>query len=100
MSNDESYIKSISGGGTLFAGPDATELFRAATIRSAIGLLQKGIQPTRGYTMKKALTAAAAITGKTYKRTESEQARTDLKLWCDTMSMALPKIAASQENEK
>lgn len=87
---DDSYI-SHSPSSTTFAGPDATRLFQAATIRAAIGLLKVGIKPTRSYTMTKALAAATAITGKTYKRGDAEQARTDLKTWCDAMSMALPR---------
>jgi hypothetical protein len=87
----ESYIKT-GVGGTMFAGPDATALFRAATLRSALGLLKAGISPTRGVTMTKALKMASEITGKKYKRTEADKAREDLKVWCDTMKAALPVI--------
>ena len=76
---------------TLFNGPDAIKMYQAYTIASAIRLLQKGICPTRGYTMKKALAAAGTFTGKKYKRTEAEQAKVDLKLWADTMKAALPQ---------
>jgi len=86
----ESYITS-GPGGTSFVGPDAVKLYQIVALRSALGLLQKGIQPTRGFTMTKALAAAGAITGKTYKRTQAEQAREDLKTWADAMSAALPK---------
>lgn len=85
----ESYIKHTPGG-TIFAGNDAVRLVQAATLRSAIGLLAKGIQPTRGYTMKRALEAAFHFTGKKYTRSQAEQARADLKIWCDEMNAALP----------
>lgn len=86
---DHSEI-TISRGGTVYAGPDATELFACAVLRSAIGLLEKGIQPTRGYTMKRALGACKRYTGKTYKRTQAAQAKADLTVWIETMKSALP----------
>ena len=74
-----------------FTGPDAVNLYRCATLWSSIKLLQAGIQPTRGFTMAKALKMATEYTGKAYnKRTQSEQARTDLKVWMDAMKAALP----------
>lgn len=73
-----------------FSGPDATELYAAVVLKSAIGLLEKGIQPTRGYTMKRALAACKRYTGKTYKRGQSEQAKADLTVWIETMKSALP----------
>lgn len=84
-------IITTSAGGTMFAGPDAVNLFRAATLKSALGLLKVGICPTRGLTMTKALKMATEYTKKKYKRTEADRAIADIKLWCDTMSMALPK---------
>lgn len=86
----ESYIKT-GAGGTAFVGPDAMRLVRATTLRSALGLLSKGIQPTRGYTMRRALDAAEDVTGKKYRRTQVELARADLKIWCDEMAAALPR---------
>jgi hypothetical protein len=88
--NDSSI--NVSAGGTMFVGPDATALFRAATLRSALGLLKAGITPTRGLTMAKALKMATGITGKKYKRTEADKAREDIKVWCDTMAAALPVV--------
>ena len=73
-----------------FNGPDAVNLYRCATLWSAIRLLQVGIQPTRGFTMTKALKMASGYTGKAYKRSQSEQARADLKVWMDAMKAALP----------
>jgi len=91
MTNDESYIKNCPSC-TSFVGPDATRLMQAMVLQSAIGLLQKGIQPTRGYTMKRAMDMAGSVTGKTYKRAQAEQAKVDLKIWCDEMAAALPVI--------
>jgi hypothetical protein len=87
----DSYIKR-GPGFTTFAGPDAMALMRATSLHGAIGLLQQGISPTRGFTLSKALKMAGEITGKTYKRTQAQQARADLKIWCDEMNAALPHI--------
>jgi len=85
----ESRVEHFNGGVCL-VGPDAIRMAKALTLWSAIRLLQKGIQPTRGFTMKKALAMATTFTGKTYKRSESEQARVDVKKWADEMRAALP----------
>lgn len=87
----DSYIQN-GPSGIVFVGPDATELYRAATLRSALGMLAVGITPTRGLTTSKALKMATRYTGKKYKRTQVEAARADIKHWCDTMSAALPKV--------
>jgi hypothetical protein len=88
----ESYIKANRHGATTFVGPDATELFRVATLSSALGLLSKGITPTRGLTSKKAFAMASTYTGKKYKRGGHEEARRDLKVWIETMKSAIPVI--------
>jgi hypothetical protein len=82
----------VSAGSTSFVGPDATELFRAATLRSALGLLSHGIAPTRGLTMTKALAMVERYTGQKYKRTESERAKSDLTVWIETMKSAIPVV--------
>jgi predicted transcriptional regulator len=89
--DSDSYIKS-GPGVTAFVGPDAMALMRATSLRSAIRLLQAGIVPARGFTLSRALKMAGEYTGKTYKRTQAEQARADLKIWCDEMNAALPHI--------
>lgn len=61
-----------------FQGEDAVDFFRIRTLKSAIKLLKAGIQPTRGFTMTKALTEATKYTGQRYKRTESDKAYEDL----------------------
>jgi hypothetical protein len=88
MSEDSSIR--VGRGGVTFAGRDATELFRVATLKSALGLLEKGIMPTRGFTKTKALAMAGQYTGQTYKRNEIERARADLTVWIETMKSALP----------
>lgn len=80
----------VSKGGTTFAGPDAVELFRVATLASALGLLAHGITPTRGLTSTKAFAMATVYTGKKYKRGQHEQARADLKVWCELMKSTIP----------
>jgi hypothetical protein len=87
----ESYIQT-GPGGTTFVGPDATELFRAATLMSALGLLKAGIVPTRGLSSKRALAMASGYTGKKYKRGQHDLARADLKVWIETMKSALPIV--------
>ncbi len=77
-------------GGTTFVGHDATRLFAATVLRSALKLLAVGIKPSRGWTMTKALKAASQYTGRSYKRSEAKQAQADLTLWIETMKSALP----------
>lgn len=89
-----------SRGGTMFAGPDSVELFRAATLKAAIGLLQKGILPRRGLTMTKALEMAKPYTGQTYKRTESARAIRDLTTWIETMKSTIPVRDLDQERHE
>jgi hypothetical protein len=86
----DNSIITHSSNGTMFAGRDATHLYRAAVIKSSLGLLQKGIQPTRGMTMTKVLKLVTEYTGKTYKRTESNKAINDLIVWIETMKSAIP----------
>ncbi len=64
---------------TSFNGENAVDLFRIRVLSSGLGLLSKGISPTRGFTLSKALLMATQYTGKKYKRTQVEQAREDLK---------------------
>lgn len=81
------------GNAVCFAGPDAVELFRVATLKSALGMLSKGIVPTRGLTRAKALAMVTPYTGQKYKNTlpEIERARNDLTVWIATMKSALPE---------
>lgn len=79
-------------GGTMFAGPDAVELFRAATLKAALRLLKVGIKPTRGLTLTKALAMVTPYTGQTYKRGEVAKAIADLTVWIETMKSAIPVV--------
>ena len=78
------------GNAVTFSGPDAVELFRVATLSSAIGLLSVGVCPTRGLTMTKALAMCKPYTGKSYKRSEFKAARDDLKTWIELMKSSIP----------
>jgi len=88
----DSFI-SHSPSGTLFSGPDAIRLQQAITLRSAIKMyIRSGGQiiPTRGMGITKMLALTTNITGKKYKRTQTEDAMRDLHIWIETMKSALP----------
>jgi hypothetical protein len=86
----DSYI-STSTGGTCFVGPDATHLIRATMLKHAIKMAKSGMLITRGMTLTKSMKMVTYYTGKTYKRGQADAAIADLQVWCDTMSMALPR---------
>lgn len=73
-----------------FDGPDAVACYRVAVLIQSLSLLSKGIKPTRGLTIKKAMLIAKEYTGQDYKRTEIERAKADLKVWLETMKSAIP----------
>jgi hypothetical protein len=73
-----------------FSGPDATNLFRAITLRSALKLHQVGIKATRGITATKLFAMTKEYTGKDYKRGQYNDAIADLTVWIETMKLALP----------
>ena len=78
------------GNAISFSGTEAVDVFRCATLMSALGLLKVGITPTRGLTMTKALKMATEYTGQAYKRTEADRARADLKVWLELMKSTIP----------
>jgi hypothetical protein len=78
------------GDAVTFSGHDAVQCYRVAVLMQSLSLLSKGIRPTRGLTMKKALLIAKEYTGQDYKRTEWERAKADLKVWLETMKSAIP----------
>lgn len=90
MSNEPSISYDAKGNAVSFNGREAVEVFRCAALMSAIGLLSKGIKPSRGWTMKRALAMASQYSGKHYKRGEHEQAVRDLRVWKETMRSAIP----------
>ena len=90
----QNTIENHGRGGMTFAGPEAVDVFRIATLRSAIGLLLKGISPTRGVTMKRALAMATEYTGKKYTRKTAEQARADLEQFAKQKAAAIHTVNA------
>lgn len=89
----DSHIAVHKTGGMTFSGEDATNLFRAMTLASSLGLYAKcGMIPTRGVTITKMLGMATEYTGKKYKRGEALRAQEDVRLWCEAMKAALPIV--------
>lgn len=95
MSND-SEIVANQHGAIGFHGRDATELYRVMVLRQGLKLLKVGIAPTRGFTYKKGLAIASVYTGRTYKRSEVDQAVKDLTVWIETMKSAIPVITTKE----
>ena len=60
-------------------------VYQAIVLRSALGLLEKGILPNRQMTKGRTLAAASQITTNTYPISVKgcKQARDDLKTWLD-----------------
>jgi hypothetical protein len=89
----DSYIIYDKGGQAVsFVGPDAVQLFRAASLASGLKLYAKTkIKPNRAWTPTAMLCAAAEITLKTYSRGEYLQAAADLTIWVNEMRAALPQ---------
>lgn len=90
----DSYITiSRSRGVTSYVGPDATRLFAAIALRSALKMYAScGVIPTRGVTISKMLTRASEITRKRYKRGEALLAAADIDAWILAMRAALPIV--------
>ena len=88
---NQSEVVVHKGGGTTFAGPDAVNLFRAITLKSALSMYAAcGMIPTRGVTATVMLKIAKEYTGKTYKRGEHAKAALDVSVWIETMKAAMP----------
>lgn len=86
-----SSITVHKSGGVTYDGPDATNLYRARSLASALKLYaDHGLIPTRGVTITKMLQLATGYSGKVYKRGQALQAHTDVKAWADAMLAALP----------
>ena len=89
----ESYIQTSKGGAVTFAGPDATALFAATSLKHAISLYVKtGIKASRMHTPTNMRGAATRITHKYYGRGKAGlvQAMVDLDAWCAEMRTRLP----------
>lgn len=92
---DDSHIQAGEGH-TAFVGPDATKLFAAATLRSAIRFyIETKLQVNRNYKPAAMRQAAGRITGKSYKRSELQKAADDLTIWIEAMKAALPVVPPS-----
>lgn len=79
----------IGNGYTSYSGPDAVNLARAISVRAGLRLAKAGLN-IRGVSKSGLLKIASEYTGKQYKRGEYDKAREDLKLWIETMALALP----------
>ena len=88
----ESYIQYDSNGDARsFVGRAAVEVFRAATLVSAMKLYRATkMLPNRMYTPTNMLATAGAIVGKRYRRGEMELAIRELGEWVKTAKAALP----------
>ena len=89
MHMTDTEIKMLPGGGVVLTG-EATELYRAMVLDAALGLLKRGVTPTKGLTGKQALAMVQRYTGKQYKRGQFDVARADLKVWIETMKSSIP----------
>lgn len=73
-----------SDGGSMYAGPEAVNVFRCYVIGSAMKLYAKtGIKANRMYTPTAMLNAVHEITGMRFKRTQMMEAAQFLILWAD-----------------
>lgn len=86
---NDSSVTITKSGGVMFSGPDAVNLARAISVKSALRLAMVGLT-VRGVTKTGLLKIASEYTGKQYKRGEYEKAREDLTTWIETMKLALP----------
>lgn len=94
--NEIVYAK--DGEARTFAGPKAVDVFRIATLRSALGMLLRGLTPTRGFTFKKGLRMAQEYTGKVYKRSQTQDAINDLGALFIERRDAIPqRVEGSQD---
>lgn len=87
----DSYVE-VFDGGVAMVGEDAILLFRAITLRSALGLYLKiGMLPSRNITPAKMLALTTTITKQPYTGNgKYDRALEDLTKWIDTMKAAMP----------
>ena len=87
--NDSEII--ISSSGVTFAGPDATNFFRALALAQSLSMYAKfKMVPTRGVTGTMLLKWAVDYTGHAYKRGQHELAAQEVRVWIETMKAAMP----------
>jgi hypothetical protein len=79
----------ISNGGVMYSGPDAVNLARAITVRSALRLAKIGMS-VRGANKTQLLKIASEYTDRKYKRGQYDLAISDITVWIETMKLAMP----------
>ena len=79
----------ISNSGVMYSGPDAVNLARAITVRSALRLAKIGMS-IRGANKTQLLKIASEYTDRTYKRGQYDLAISDITVWIETMKLAMP----------
>jgi hypothetical protein len=79
----------ISNSGVMYSGPDAVNLARAITVRSALRLAKIGMS-VRGANKTQLLKIASEYTDRTYKRGQYDLAISDITVWIETMKLAMP----------
>lgn len=90
MTQDSEIALHMHGGITL-TGPDAINLYRAATLKVALDMYARSkMLMTRGATPMFMLAEATKYTGHKYKRGAYKEAAQDLGDWVATMKAALP----------
>lgn len=92
--SDSEIIYNKDGSLSALVGRDAVSLMRVQTIITGIRMnINTGgkMQLTRGATITHLLKLAGEYTGKTYKRSQKQQAMDDLNVWFQTMKAALPQ---------
>lgn len=93
MSKPENYRTARDGKVTGYVGPIAVSLFQAIVIKNGIKLYaDTGLKPNRAYTPSAMLRTAGAITGKTFKRGQYQQAIDALQEWIDPQRAKVPIV--------
>lgn len=88
------------GRATSFVGPDAVNLFRAATLASGLRMYANtGMRLTRHVSPTQMLKMAQQYTGKEYRRGQHMVAANDMKVWIDTMKAALPVVGPKEDGK-
>lgn len=95
---NDSYIE-VGGENapTVWAGPDATRLFAAIALATALDLYaRRRLLVNRNYTPTKMLAAAGRLCGKTYRRGQHAEAWLDVRQWVNAMKAAMPVLDARE----
>lgn len=90
MTNTPANSIETNAGGTMFAGPQAVNVFRATAIASALRFYAKtGMKMNRAYTPKAMMAAASQITGQTFKARDYAAAAEALRAWATAQAAAI-----------